>query len=158
MNIQPWWSSEIFWKKTAIWVTGLSSIALILLTMDTLPKISADSKRVPDYSVINHRIDYKFDDSRNFQVPVKGQKEPLFGIELSASEAQALVSHGKITIQAKWAGYFSAQGHPWFIQGMVWREVFGVVFFSGFVILVWDLLTIGKTEIRKIEPKLIGIH
>jgi len=101
MNIQPWWSSEVFWKKTAIWVTGLSSIALILLTMDTLPKISAGSKRVPDYSVINHRIDYKFDDSRNFQVPVIGQKEPLFGIELSASKAQALVSHGKITIQAK---------------------------------------------------------
>jgi nitric oxide reductase subunit B len=56
-----------------------------------------------------------------------------------------------------WAGYFSAQGHPWFIQGMVWREVFGVVFFFGFVILVWDLLTIGKKETRKAEPKLIGI-
>jgi len=57
MNIQPWWSSEIFWKKTAVWVTGLSSIALILLTMDTIPKISAGSKRVPNYSVINHRSD-----------------------------------------------------------------------------------------------------
>jgi nitric oxide reductase subunit B len=56
-----------------------------------------------------------------------------------------------------WAGYFSAQAHPWFIQGMVWREVFGVVFFFGFVILVWDLLTIGKTETRKAEPNLIGI-
>jgi nitric oxide reductase subunit B len=40
---------------------------------------------------------------------------------------------------------------------MVWREVFGVVFFFGFVILVWDLLTIGKKETRKAEPKLIGI-
>ena len=55
-----------------------------------------------------------------------------------------------------WAGYFSAQAHPWFIQGMVWREVFGVVFFFGFVILVWNLLTIGKTETRKAEPNLIG--
>jgi nitric oxide reductase subunit C len=101
MHIQPWWSSEIFWKKTAIWVTGLSSIALILLTMDTLPKITAGSKRVPSYSVINHRIDYKFDQSRNFQVPIIGQKEPLFGKELSDAEAEALVSHGKMTIQAK---------------------------------------------------------
>jgi nitric oxide reductase subunit C len=101
MHIQTWWSSEIFWKKTAIWVTGLSSIALILLTMDTLPQITAGSKRVPSYSVINHRIDYKFDQSRNFQVPIIGQKEPLFGKELSDAEAEALVSHGKMTIQAK---------------------------------------------------------
>jgi nitric oxide reductase subunit C len=101
MNIQPWWSSEIFWKKTAVWVTGLSSIALILLTMDTIPKISAGSKRVPNYSVINHRIDYTFDESRNFQVPVIGKIEPLFGKELSDSDAEALVSHGKMTIQAK---------------------------------------------------------
>ena len=69
--------------------------------MDTLPKISAGSKRVPSYSVINHRIDYKFDANRNFQVPVIGQKEPLFGKEFTEEEAQALVSHGKITVQAK---------------------------------------------------------
>ena len=101
MSNQLWWSSESFWKKTSIWVTGISSIALILLTMDTLPKISAGSKRVPSYSVINHRIDYKFDEARNFQVPVIGLKEPLFGKELTEEEAQALVSHGKITVQAK---------------------------------------------------------
>jgi len=101
MSTQLWWSSEVFWKKTAIWVTGISSIALILLTMDTIPKISAGSKRVPNYAVINHRIDYKFDETRNFQVPVIGAKEPLFGKELTESEAEALVSHGKITVQAK---------------------------------------------------------
>lgn len=101
MSNQPWWSSEIFWKKTAIWVTGISSIVLILLTMDTIPKISAGSKRVPSYSVINHRIDYKFDQTRNFQVPVIGPIEPLFGKELTEDEAMALVSHGKITVQAK---------------------------------------------------------
>ena len=101
MNDKIWWSSEIFWKKTAIWITGISSIALILLTMDTLPKISAGSKRVPSYSVINNRIDYKFDAARNFQVPVIGPKEPLFGKELTESEAAELVSHGKLTVQAK---------------------------------------------------------
>ncbi len=47
-----------------------------------------------------------------------------------------------------WAGYFAAQGHPWFMQGMVWREIFGVSFAVGFVLLVWDLLTIGKHEAR----------
>jgi nitric oxide reductase subunit B len=50
-----------------------------------------------------------------------------------------------------WAGYFAAPGHPWLIQGMVWREAFGGIFALGFVILVWDLLTIGKYEIRKAE-------
>jgi len=50
-----------------------------------------------------------------------------------------------------WAGYFAAQGHPWFIQGMVWREAFGGIFALGFVILVWDLLTIGKSETRTVE-------
>ena len=47
-----------------------------------------------------------------------------------------------------WAGYFAAQSHPWFIQGIVWRELFGGVFAVGFVLLVWDLLTIGKKETR----------
>jgi len=47
-----------------------------------------------------------------------------------------------------WAGYFAAQAHPWFIQGMVWREIFGVMFATGYGILIWDLLTIGKRETR----------
>ncbi len=47
-----------------------------------------------------------------------------------------------------WAGYFAAQAHPWFIQGMVWREIFGVMFAAGYGILIWDLLTIGKRETR----------
>ncbi|MEQ1532006.1 MAG: cbb3-type cytochrome c oxidase subunit I [Sideroxydans sp.] len=48
-----------------------------------------------------------------------------------------------------WMGYFAAQIHPWFVQGMWWREVFGVMFLVGFILLVWDLLTIGKGESRK---------
>ncbi|HUX91115.1 MAG TPA: cbb3-type cytochrome c oxidase subunit I [Gallionellaceae bacterium] len=50
-----------------------------------------------------------------------------------------------------WAGYFAAQAHPWFVQGMVWREVFGVMFALGFVLLVWDLLTVGKRETRPVQ-------
>ena len=51
-----------------------------------------------------------------------------------------------------WMGYFAAQIHPWFVQGMWWREVFGVMFLVGFVLLVWDLLTIGKGESRAMLP------
>lgn len=101
MATSQWWASESFWRKTAIWVTGGSFVALILLTMDTLPQISSGSKRVPAYSVINYRISYKFDETRHVQVPVIGEKEPLFGKELNEKEAEALVKLGKLTTQSK---------------------------------------------------------
>lgn len=50
-----------------------------------------------------------------------------------------------------WSGYFEAQKHPWFIQGMVWRQIFGYVTTAGIVILIWDLLTIGKKETKPRE-------
>jgi nitric oxide reductase subunit B len=49
---------------------------------------------------------------------------------------------------SSWYGYFVAQSHPWFVQGMWWRQIFGLVFAAGFVLLVWDLLTIGRKEKR----------
>lgn len=101
MTAGPWWASESFWRKTAIWVTGVSLIVLVVLTFDTLSQITAGSKRVAAYSVINYRIDYKFDDKRHVQVPVIGAKEPLFGRELSEPDAEALVAKGKMTLQAK---------------------------------------------------------
>lgn len=101
MTAGPWWASEPFWRKAAIWVTGVSLIVLVVLTFDTLSQITAGSKRVAAYSVINHRIDYKFDDTRHVQVPVIGAKEPLFGRELSEPDAEALVARGKMTLQAK---------------------------------------------------------
>jgi nitric oxide reductase subunit C len=101
MSHVEWWASESFWRKTAIWVTAGSFVALIFLTFDSMSKITAGTKRVPAYSVINNRIDYVFDKQRNFQVPVIGVEEPLFGKRLSEEEAEALVSHGKLTTQAK---------------------------------------------------------
>ena len=101
MATSPWWASESFWRKTAIWVTGVSLVVLILLTFDSMRQITAGSKRVPAYSAINYRIEYKFDEKRYVQVPVRGIKEPLFGKELSEQEAEALVAKGKMTIQAK---------------------------------------------------------
>ncbi|MGD2075791.1 MAG: cbb3-type cytochrome c oxidase subunit I [Gammaproteobacteria bacterium] len=52
-----------------------------------------------------------------------------------------------------WEGYFAAQTHPWFVQGMYWRQVFGLITLAGFLLLVWDLLTIGSNEKRvAVEP------
>ncbi len=45
-----------------------------------------------------------------------------------------------------WYGYFAAQIHPWFVQGMEWRMIFGLVTAVGLVLLIWDLLTIGKQK------------
>ncbi len=47
-----------------------------------------------------------------------------------------------------WAAYFAAQNSVWFIQGMLWREIFGLMTAAGFGLLVWDLVTIGRTETR----------
>ncbi len=51
---------------------------------------------------------------------------------------------------ATWGGYFKAQLSTWFQQGMWWRQVFGYVTAAGIVLLVWDLLTIGKNETKEI--------
>jgi nitric oxide reductase subunit B len=47
-----------------------------------------------------------------------------------------------------WQAYFEAQVHPWFVQGMVWRMVFGWVMAAGLVLLLWDMLVIGSKETR----------
>jgi nitric oxide reductase subunit B len=47
-----------------------------------------------------------------------------------------------------WMAYFTAQGHPWFMQGMYWRQMFGWMFALGYVLLIWDLITIGAGEKR----------
>lgn len=101
MTTSPWWASETFWRKTAIWVTAGSFVILVFLTFDSMSQISAGTKRVPAYSVINNRVDYKYDETRHALVPVIGKEEPLFGKKLTEAEAEAMVSHGKLTVQAK---------------------------------------------------------
>jgi len=96
-----WWANEEFWRKGAIWVTAFMLVVLIVLTFDTIPKISVGSERVPAYSVINQRIDYVFNEQRNFQVPVIGVEQPLFGKVLSAEEAEALVTWGTQITQGR---------------------------------------------------------
>ncbi|BCX89583.1 nitric oxide reductase subunit C [Methylomarinovum tepidoasis] len=97
----PWWASTSFWKKTAIWVTAGSFLVLIGLTFDTMAKIQAGSRRVPNYTVINRHIDYRYDSKKHHFVPVIGGEAPLFGKRLSVEEAEKLVTLGKKTIQAR---------------------------------------------------------
>lgn len=97
----PWWSSESFWRKAAIYITAFMAVVLIFLTFDTVAKITAGSERVPAYGVINQRIHYRFDAERNLMAPVIGEQAPLFGQILSEDEARALVTHGKLTVQGR---------------------------------------------------------
>ena len=101
MNSLPWWASEDFWRKCAIFVTAFMALVLILLTFHSLAAIQSGAGRVPAYSAINHRIDYRFDEERGYQVPVIGDEAPLFGRKLSEAEAEQLVDLGKLTVQAK---------------------------------------------------------
>ena len=97
----PWWSSESAWRKVAISVTALMLAVLIVLTLDSVAKITAGGPRVPAYAVINQRIYYRYDAARGYQIPVIGDAAPLFATTLSEADAEALVSLGKLTTQAK---------------------------------------------------------
>ena len=55
-----------------------------------------------------------------------------------------------------WSGFFEAQRQPWFIQAMNWRMVFGWMMSIGYVLLIWDLITIGRGESRR--AKELGSH
>ena len=101
MSSAPWWAAEDFWRKCAIFVTAFMALALILLTFHSLAAIQSGAGRVPAYSVVNHRIDYRMDRERGYQVPVIGDEAPLFGRKLTEAEAEELVDLGKLTVQAK---------------------------------------------------------
>ncbi len=101
MSTTPWWAGEDLWRKMAIWVTAFMVGVLIVLTFDSVKRITAGTERVPAYSVINQRIYYRYDNNRNMPVPVIGDLAPLFGATLSEENAEALVSKGKLTTQAK---------------------------------------------------------
>ena len=97
----PWWAAEDFWRKCAIFVTAFMALILILLTFHSLAAIQTGAGRVPAYSVVNHRIDYRMDAERGYQVPEIGDEAPLFGRKLTEAEARELVDLGKLTVQAK---------------------------------------------------------
>lgn len=99
--MSPWWASADFWRKTAVIVTALSFIVLIVLTLDSMAQMTAGGESVPAYSVINKRINYIDDAAKGHKVPSIGGDAPLFGKVVTEEEAEALVSLGKKTVQAK---------------------------------------------------------
>jgi len=101
MSETPVWASESFWKKTAVWVTAGSFLILVVLTFDSLKQTSAGTKRVPAYSVINNKIDYRYDEALKKFMPIIGDEQLLFGKKHSEAEATKLVDLGKKTTQAK---------------------------------------------------------
>jgi len=110
-NNKSVWTSNDFWRRSAAWVTGFATILLIWLTFDTMSQIRMGTdeelakgikRRIPAPTVVNYKIDYKYDEKRGLEAPVIGpEKEPLFGKELSPKEARELLHLGKLTSQAK---------------------------------------------------------
>src|SRR5262252_1061894 len=66
----------------------------------------------------------------------------MAGALLISGFAQAFVERaiGGSTLQA----FISGQENAWFIDGMVARFLLGIVFTAGYVVLVWDVLTLGR--------------
>jgi nitric oxide reductase subunit B len=53
--------------------------------------------------------------------------------------------------------FVNAQANPWFIEGMWARLLFGLVFAAGYVVLAWDLLTVGRrVTLKASEPMPAG--
>jgi nitric oxide reductase subunit B len=68
----------------------------------------------------------------------------MVGSLLVSGMAQAFYERaiGGSTFQA----FVNGQNNPWFVQGMYGRLIFGFVFALGFVVLIYDLATIGKPQ------------
>ena len=97
----PFWASETFWKKMAVWVTAFMFAVLIVLTFHSVAEITAGKSRVPAYSIVNSEIFYRFDPERNVQAPVIGDEAPLFGRTVNEDEAREWVSYGKKIVQGR---------------------------------------------------------
>ncbi len=69
----------------------------------------------------------------------------MVGALLVAGFAQAFIERaiGGSTHEA----YLMGQANPWFVEGMITRFIFGIMFAAGYVALVWDFLTIGKRKL-----------
>jgi nitric oxide reductase subunit B len=61
---------------------------------------------------------------------------------------------GGSTLQA----FMEGQANVWFVQGIVMRLIFGFVFAAGYVVLMYDLLTIGKRRAlaEQLKPRMAG--
>jgi nitric oxide reductase subunit B len=70
---------------------------------------------------------------------------------LGMTVALLIAGYGQVLVEraqmgATWEAFFVSQDGVWFVQGMAWRLVMGVVMLLGFVYLALDLLTISKSD------------
>jgi nitric oxide reductase subunit C len=97
MNIQH----PGFWRAGAISTTVVMLAVLVFLTVDSLRATAPGGSHVPDYTVINNEIGYRYDWNRREDVPVIGGKQPLFGEFYTEPEARKLMEKGKLVIQSR---------------------------------------------------------
>jgi len=97
MNFQD----PLFWRAGAVSTTLVMLVVLAFLSVDSMRYITAGGINVPDYDVINHAIDYRFDWSRTADVPVISGDEPLFGKKVTKAEAEKIMEKGKLVIQSR---------------------------------------------------------
>ena len=66
----------------------------------------------------------------------------MTGALLVAGFVQAFVERaiGGSTLQA----FIAGQENAWFVDGMIARLLLGLVFAAGYIVLVWDLLALGR--------------
>jgi nitric oxide reductase subunit B len=67
--------------------------------------------------------------------------------------ALTVSGYGQVLVErammgATWEAFFVSQDALWFVQGLGWRLVMGVVTLAGFVFLVKDLLSTGKNTMH----------
>ena len=107
-----------FWRAGAISTITVMTIVLIMLTIDSLAAISPGGSHVPPYTIINR------------------------GALLVSGFVQAFVERaiGGSALEA----FISGQENAWFVDGMVGRFLLAIVFTAGFVVLVWDVVTLGR--------------
>jgi nitric oxide reductase subunit B len=72
----------------------------------------------------------------------------MVGALLISGIAQAFYERaiGGSTLQA----FIEGQSNQWFMQGMTMRLAFGVIFAAGYLVLVYDLLTLGKHKASRV--------
>ncbi len=95
------WLEPAFWKRFAIVGSIVMFVFLWILTFDTLNQTSVGTERVPDFTVINKKIGYKFDPDKGYFKPTIQGEEPLFGKVYSKEEAKELMVKGKLVIQSR---------------------------------------------------------
>jgi len=81
----------------------------------------------------------------------------IFGV-LGMAVALTIAGYEQVLVERAdlgggWDAFFIAQELPWMVQAQAWRLVMGLVTFTGFVYLAWDLLTIGAAKATEQESE-----